>query len=130
MGDSHGRLDVERPLGPRVGKGRAAPCVALAREATMGQPTPATLTGWGFRNWAAELSGLVDGCGPRQQVGWNWGAGKQPPAASGSRCLPHCPNRQRRLLSPDLLLCPGLPSGGDGIGPLQEEGNHRQHLLF
>ena len=50
---------MERPFGPRVGKGRVAPCVALAREATMGQPTPATLTGWGFRYWAAECPSSV-----------------------------------------------------------------------
>jgi hypothetical protein len=34
------------------------------------------------------------------------------------------------LLSPDLLLCPGLPSGGDRIGSLQEEGNRWQDFFF
>ena len=63
LGDGHDRLDVERPLGPRVGKGRVAPCVALAREATMGQPTPATLTGWGSSVWAAGCPSSADRSG-------------------------------------------------------------------
>ena len=54
---------MERPLGPRVGKGRVAPCVALAREATMGQPTPATLMGWGCTDWAAGCPSSADRSG-------------------------------------------------------------------
>ena len=35
------------PLSARLAKGRVAPYGALAVEATMGQPTPATATGMG-----------------------------------------------------------------------------------
>ena len=84
----------------------------------MGQPTPVTLTGWG--QWLGCWICVVIKGWWSPPVG-RLGIGGQIPAP-GARgpCSPRSHNRQRRLFTPDLLLSPCLPSGGDGISPLQE----------